>query len=346
MLFTMPSQILIGTNYRSDSVGVIQEPTVDRNPSGPKTEDLSYTEHGWGQFVQAQFKPLPWLKLTGGGRYDHFWYDVDDRLGLTLSPQYDTGTLSPKAGVAVTPFSWLEIFANYGQGFRSPSVVFELQSAPNPKPQKLRSQEVGFQIQTARFRFLADVWSTTLDREVFQPAPGLPFQEIGRSRREGYDIETRYFVKQDASGKASLFVNYTQMRAVLRDRGPSQFVPNVPAYIVNIGTDLDLPIGGAESPHRLSILFYGQYYGKRHLSEDGVQTTHPYPRVSGRVAYYHQRIGWTAYADLIWYPGDRLSETAVNFGPAVGATASDIFVNPQAPTTVMVGAAYHFKTGA
>jgi hypothetical protein len=35
----------------------------------------------------------------------------------------------------------------------------------------------------------------------------------------------------------------------------------------------------------------------------------------------------------------------VNFGNPTGATSADIFVNPQAPFALMVGASYRFKTG-
>jgi outer membrane receptor protein involved in Fe transport len=305
---------------------------------------MNYTEIGWGEFVQAQVKPLPWLKFTGGGRYDHIWYHINNQLATTSVLPTDTGVWSPKAGVAVSPVSWLEIYANYGQSFRSLRAIDEVLTSPTPKPSKLRSQEVGLQIQQGRWYFLTDVWSTTFDREVFQPAPTLPLENLGRSRREGYDLEGRYALKQDPQGKASLFVNFTQMRAVLLNEGAMQFVPNVPAYILNAGSDFDVPVGGVETPHRLFGLIYGSYYGKKHLTEDGVLTTNPYPRISGRLGYAHQRSGWSAYTDVIWYPGDRLSETAVNLGPVVGATPSQIGVNPMAPLMVMLGVTYRFRT--
>jgi outer membrane receptor protein involved in Fe transport len=344
-VFTLPAQFMVGTNFRNDSVGVFREPTINRNPSGPKTADVSYTEIGWGQYVQAQIKPVSWLKFTGGGRYDHFWYDIDNRLDTTSVPQSDTGVLSPKGGVAVTPVSWLELYANYGEGFRSPSAIDEIISAPNLKPLKLRSQEVGVQVQRSRVRFLADVYTTTLEREIFQPAPGLPLQNLGRSRREGYELEGRYYVRQDQQGQASLFVNFTQIRAVLLNRAPSEFVPNVPAYLFNLGSDFDVPVGGPQTPHRVFGLVYGTYYGKKRLTEDGVITSSPYPRISGRVGYAHQKSGWLVYADVLWYPGDRLSETAINLGPGVGASPSNIVVNPQAPFQLMVGLTYRFRTG-
>ncbi|MGH7182411.1 MAG: TonB-dependent receptor domain-containing protein, partial [Nitrospiraceae bacterium] len=326
------------------SVGVTQSPTINQIPSGPPVRNLSYTEQGWGQYVQAQIQPFQWLKFTGGSRYDHFWYDIDDHLSTSSVPKANTGVFSPKAGVAVTPASWVEVFGNYGEGFRSPSAVDTVVITPNVKPIKLRSYEVGFLLQpVARFTFRAAVWSTTLNQEVFQAAAGLDPQNLGKSRREGYDIETRYYVRQDRQGQASVFVNYSQIRAKLVDESPAVVVPNVPVYLINVGSDVDIPVGGLDSPHRVGGQLYVQFIGKKNLSEDGLLTTSPYQRIASRFFYAHQS-GWTGFTDLIWYPSDRLSETAINFGNPTGASAADIFVNPQAPLTLQVGLSYRFKT--
>jgi len=343
-LIKLPAQLMIGANWRNDSVTAIQYPTLNRMPNGSRVVDLSYNEHGLGEYVQAQLKPVSWLKLTGGGRYDHFWYDIDDRLAATSVPKSQTGVWSPKAGVAVIPVSWMQIFANYGEGFRSPSAVDDLRTSPDLKPLKLRSREVGLTVDpTARVHFLADVWNTTIDNEIFQPAPGLPLQNLGRSRREGYDLEGRYYLHRERQRELSVFVNYTQIRALLLNQTPAVFVPNVPASLVKVGTDFSLPIGGVDSVHRLSGLIYTEFIGKKHLTQDGAITTNPYERISGRVAYTY-REQWTGFLDIVWYPSDRLSETAINFGNATGASPADIFVNPQAPVTVILGLSYRFKT--
>ena len=215
---------------------------------------------------------------------------------------------------------------------------------PNVKPIKLRSYEVGFLLQpVTRFTFRAAVWSTTLNQEVFQAAAGLDPQNLGRSRREGYDIETRYYVRQDQQGQASVFVNYSQIRAKLVDEAPAVVVPNVPAYLINVGGDVDIPVGGLDSPHRVGGQLYVQFIGKKSLTEDGIFTTKPYQRIASRFFYAHQS-GWTGFADVIWYPSDRLSETAINFRNPTGASASDMFVGPQAPLTLQVGVSYRFKT--
>ncbi len=340
----LPAQLLVGTNFRNDSVNVSQNPTINREISGPAVRNINFTEQGWGQYVQAQVKPVWWLKLTGGSRYDHFWYDVDDRLATRSVAKADTGTFSPKGGIAISPTSWIEVFANYGEGFRSPSAVDDVVGTPNVKPSKLRTYEAGVSLRpTPQFTFRAAVWSTTLNQELFQPAPGIDPQNIGRSRREGYDIESKYFLHQDQSGLASLFVNYSQIRAKLLEHEPAVVVPNVPTYLISIGSDVDLPIGGANSPHRIGGQLYIQFIGKKNLTEDGVLTTKPYQRVAGRFFYAHQS-GWTGFIDMSWFPSDRLSETALNFGNPTGASSSDIFVSPQAPFMLQGGVSYRFKT--
>jgi outer membrane receptor protein involved in Fe transport len=342
---SLPVQLMVGTNWRNDIVDLSQEPTIDRNPSGSRTLDLSFNEHGLGVFTQAQVRPLTWLKLTAGARYDHFWFDIDDALAANPVRNSDSGVWSPKAGVAIVPLTWLEIFANYGEGFRSPSAVSELLANPGLEPAKLRSFEVGVQLQPIpRIHFLADLFTTTLDREVFQPVPELPPQNIGRSRREGFEVEGRYYVLQRPHQAVALFANYTQVRARLLDRGASTVVPNVPKSILNIGFDFDIPIAGEHSPHRLLGLAYMQFIGRKNLTEDGRLTTEPYERIAARLEYAH-RSGWAGFLDVTWYPSDRLSETAFNFGNAIGASPADIFVSPQAPVTVIGGITYRFRTG-
>lgn len=133
------------------------------------------------------------------------------------------------------------------------------------------------------------------------------------------------------------------MRAVLLNEGAMRFVPNVPAYILNVGSEFNVPLGAGDSPHRLAGMLYGSYYGKKPLAEDGVLTTRPFPRISGRLGYTHERSGWGGHIDVIWYPGDRLSETAVNLGGALATDPSQIGVNPVAPLMVMVGASYAWR---
>ena len=76
---------------------------------------------------------------------------------------------------------------------------------------------------------------------------------------------------------------------------------------------------------------------------DATEELIPEGRVTGKLAYSWPD-GWTAFTQATWYPGDRLSEIAINFGDPVGAKSSDIVVSAQPALVVQAGLSYRFPT--
>ena len=236
--------------------------------------------------------------------------------------------------------TWLELFANYGQGFRSIDVPLELIGNPGIQPFKIVSQEGGVQFTSDRFRLLADYWTTDSQNESFQAAPGLPVTFLGKARRDGFDLDGRVYLIKDPITNVSLFAYYGCVRARLLDAAPYFYVPNVPNYVANLGVDFNV---GTVNGQALSGTAYVTFVGKKNLTQDGLITTSPFSRVTGKLAYSWPE-GWTAFTQATWYPGDRLSEIAVNFGPPTGASSSDIFVSAQPTLVVLAGLTYRFPT--
>lgn len=189
-----------------------------------------------------------------------------------------------------------------------------------------------------RFKFLADYWTTDSANESFQPAPGFSVTFLGKARRDGFDLDGRFFVVKDPANSVAVFANYSGVRAQLLDAAPSYFVPNVPDYIANIGIDFDVAHRNAE---RFSGSAYVIFVGKKNLTQDGLIATSPYTRVTGKLAYTWSD-GWSAFTQATWYPGNHLSEIAINFGNPTGATSADIFVSAQPVLTVLGGVTYRF----
>ena len=337
----LPAQLLVGANWRSDGIDVRAGPSAGRQLTG-LTTNLNIAEHNLAGFAQLQVKPAPWLKLTAGVRYDQFVYDVANSLDPGNSPNPEPHAISPKAGIAVTPTDWLELYGNYGQGFRSPNASNELLDNPRLNPIKLESREVGAQVRYDRFSFLVAGYTTDVNNESFQPVPGLPVQNLGRSRRDGIDLEAKVDVWRDEGSRISGFVNAGLVEARLVGNPPSRYVPNVPESVTNVGAEFDL---GTGNDQRLSGTAYASFVGRKFLSEDGGIRTSAFPRVTARLAYKWPD-GWAAFGQAIWYPGDRLSEAAFNFGPGVGATSADVFVSPVPRLTLLAGLSYGFATGA
>jgi len=336
----IPVQVLLGSNWRTDFIEAFQAPTLARAVSGPAAVNVGLTETNIAGFGQVQVKPLPWLKFTAGGRYDQYYYDINDRTTPGGTPNHSNGIASPKAGVAIAPFKWLELFANYGEGFRSIDVPAELIGNPGIQPFRIVSREGGVQFTFDRFRLLASYWTTDSANEAFQAAPGLPVTFLGKARRNGYDVDARWFVIKDPVNNVSLFANYGGVSARLVDAAPSYFVPNVPSYVANVGVDFNVATVNAQV---LSGSVYVTFVGKKNLTQDGLITTSPYSRVTGKLAYSWPE-GWTAFTQATWYPGDRLSEIAINFGDPVDARTSDIFVSAQPTIAVLAGVSYRFPT--
>lgn len=336
----IPVQVLVGSNWRTDFINAFQAPTMARTVTGAPVVDLGLTQTNLAAFGQVQIKPLPWLKFTAGERFDQFYYDINNRLNNTLN--IAPGITSPKVGVAITPAKWLELFANYGQGFRSVDVPLELIGNPTIQPFRIASTEGGVQFNFDRFRLLGSYWTTESQNESFQAAPGLGVTFLGRTQRDGFDLDGRFYAVKDGLNSVTLFANYSGVRARILDTGFTSYVPQVPSYTANVGVDVNVATRNLE---RLSGSAYVTFIGKKRLTQDGQITASAYQRVTGKLAYSWPE-GWTAFTQATWYPGDRLSEAAFNFGDAVTATSADIFVSAQPKLVVLAGLSYRFQTAS
>ena len=101
---------------------------------------------------------------------------------------------------------------------------------------------------------------------------------------------------------------------------------------------------GGDEVHRFDGSLRVDLIGRKNLSADAGQQAPAFQRVSGKLNYGFTP-AWTGFAQFAWYPGDRLSEAAFNFGDAVGASSSDIFVSAQPEITFQVGVTRRFNTG-
>src|SRR5205814_923842 len=112
--------------------------------------------------------------------------------------------------------------------------------------------------------------------------PGLPVTFLGKARREGFDLDARLFLIKDPVNNVSVFANYGGVRARLLDAAPSFFIPNVPTYVANIGIDFNVATINTQV---LSGSAYVTFVGKKNLTQDGLITTSPFSRITGKLAY-------------------------------------------------------------
>lgn len=328
----LPLQFMAGASLRGDQATIATATTVNRQESG-FTRLLEFTEYNAAGFAQAQVRPVDWLKLTLGGRYDHFFYDVDNRLTPTQSPSTDSGGFAPKAGIALTPLPHIDFFANIGTGFRSPSAATEIPSNPGLKVQKLTSRELGFLLHDLPLgaSLRASRWQTKQNSEIFSPGGGLPPQNLGQSERNGSDVELRLRLLRGEAGSLGLLLAYSIVDADLIGRPAASKVPAVPDSIGTIMLEGQYNLRDGET---LSGSLGLQFVGEQFINEAGNLRADPYQVVSAQLSYAFGS-GWSLFGNAHWRPNDRYSEIIL-------VTSNIVATSPQPRFNGMAGIAYRF----
>jgi iron complex outermembrane receptor protein len=182
--------------------GEIQPSWVNTSTTGsflgfPFASQRNIDVNDVGFFVQDTFDLLPELVITGGVRYDATTLDFEDEIIPANSGSKRFSAWTPRVGVTYTPWSFLSLYFNYGQGFRVPTTdelfTFGVSSCP-PDLQPVKSQtfEAGLRarplhwLETTLAFFLTEV----RDDIVFDPTVP-PFGcnvNAPESKRQGVEL--------------------------------------------------------------------------------------------------------------------------------------------------------------
>lgn len=103
------------------------ESARDANQTGPVTLDQDERVTSLGLFAQSGLELTDGIELTLSLRYDRVRFEVDDRL-ITAADPDDSGArsmnqLSPMAGLRYTPARWVNVYANVGRSFQTPTTT-------------------------------------------------------------------------------------------------------------------------------------------------------------------------------------------------------------------------------
>ena len=329
--YDMAMGLLVGGGVRYDTVDSEQFATIRRDPVRT-TADVNFRETNPFTYVQLDLKPVPWVKVTGGFRYDKFFYDIEDNFhGLTTSPE--EGFISPRAGLSVAPLTGLDFFFNYGKGFRPPSAISEFNLDPTLESAENETIELGVQYNSpdGMWHFLFDAYKTTFTNELQgQPFP-LPPISLGPSERNGIDLEARIRLWKDGPRQFFVFGNFSTLTRELVDRSTGTYIPDVADYFANYGFDVALTLPERNSPHLVTLSAMQRWEGPKPLNTTNSLSTKTYSRVDVRLSYTNQKWhGLSTFLNLIIYPDRRYEETAFLFGNTVG-------VAPKAPFTIQGG---------
>lgn len=329
-----------GVEIRYDNGDARVHRTTKGQRTGTLTSDWGIKQLNLSAFLQAQAKIIEQVKLVGGIRYDYFNIDVENRVIPNNSGKADMGIFTPRIGLVVTPFKNLNIFANKGIGFRSPSAS---EMSPNRqnhaknfdlKPARVYSWDVGFNTTLFEKLYLAfSYYQTEMEREI-RVVANIP-QNIGDSKRDGYEVETKFY----ATPELALFANYSWLDAkwknpVVAGQKPGQYkIPDLPEHLISGGIEVTKQTG--KDSKLLFDLYYsyigsGPYYVG---TETTPRKTPVYDRYTAKATYKLKN--WSTFVSTVYQPREYSSDGMWSGGGFVN-------FNPRPVWDVSAGVKYQF----
>jgi len=164
-------------------------------------------------FAKASFEPTDWLEVSAGARFDH--YSAEGKRIAAVYPDRSESRLSPNVEAILKPLEGVQIFAQYKEGFRAPSLrelYWEfstgfLEVNPDLKGEVSKNWEFGFNVlrddvftDGDKLRFKTSYFRNRYDDFIlFALAPGggtytgpYEFTNIDRANYHGIELSGSY----------------------------------------------------------------------------------------------------------------------------------------------------------
>ena len=163
-------------------------------------------------FANADYKPVDWLTLSAGLRYQA--YETRDNSENSTIEGLDGSRLTPRLGVTVEPLDGFQIFGNYAQGWRPPSIretLFNMPGLiePNPllKPERSKNYEIGINylsdnllLDDDKLRLKLSYFDNSYDDYIVRtygnraglPYPYRVYANIDGAKFKGFEISASY----------------------------------------------------------------------------------------------------------------------------------------------------------
>ena len=235
--------------------------------------DGTTSESEIGAYAELDTHVTRWLRLVLGAR--------EDRVDAALSNQSATAVnqtsgykgaaqLSPKAALIVSPTDWLDLFANFGQGFHSNDIRSVLVGSINGVQPALMATATGYEIGTTirplkgltltAVGFLLDLQSElTVDGDTDST------DATGSTRRYGGEFVGRYQLGHGLYADTTLTVAHARYTDAVDVAAHQTLVPLAPSRTFSAGVGAREPIG----PVTVLASVYVRSMADRPATQDG-----------------------------------------------------------------------------
>ncbi len=268
-----------GLQVRADSIDgelhrTEQRRRLDGMPGigGPIFDGIT-NESELGAYAELDVHFTPWLRLVLGGREDRVDVALSNESASAVNQEAGyrgASQFSPKAALVLTPASWLDVFANFGQGFHSNDARSVLAGAIDGVQPALMAMATGYEVgATVRplkglsltaIGFLLDLTSElTVDGDTDTTEPS------GSTRRYGGEFVGRYQFGHGFFADAALTVTNARYTDAADVNAGQSLVPLAPSRTFSAGVGAREPIG----PVTVLASAYVRSMADRPATQDG-----------------------------------------------------------------------------
>jgi len=240
----MSHLFVIGVDLEIDDFGYNEYGAPFQN-RGALTNSYDVSRNRVGPYVQDEIKIIDTLKAVFGVRYDWVKFNFDDKRVMSNSNDTTMSKVTPNCGIVFTYQEESELYGNFGQAFRTPTIgqMFTYGSSANTDllPEEATNYEVGVRHRfNDRLKATASVYWMNINNEIWYDNASRKYQNYGKTSHSGMESSIEFKVVK----WATTFGNYTYVKAI-NENGDfeDKFLTNVPINKGSVGVNICTDFG-------------------------------------------------------------------------------------------------------
>jgi outer membrane receptor protein involved in Fe transport len=278
-------EVLVGGEFRYDDIGPVGLDNFDAGEFVSNISDNAIKETSIGLYAEATWYVNDDLRLFGVLRSDHYDFDVKANSPGSFAGSTTDSLVTPKIGLAYALSDWVELYANWGEGFHSNDARGVVNTAdPIPALSPGTGQELGGRFEIGDFKITAVYWWLDQDSELIFVGDSNSVEPKGASERQGYEL-TAFWRPFDWLGIDAV---YTGSKAHYVDNPEGRYIEGSVEHAGQLG------ISAVRDRWEASMRL--RYLGPYAMTPDNSQRAEPLTTVGVRGAYNFETM--TLYAEV------------------------------------------------
>lgn len=279
-IFGMDHSFVIGLDLERNNFDYEENNAPFQQRRGAPTASYNIARNKLGPYLQDEIKLLEILKVICGVRYDWAKFNFDDRRIGSNSKDRLMSKVTPSCGVVLTYQEDSELYGNFGQAFRTPTIgqMFTYGSSANTNlsPEEATNYELGVRHRfNERLKTGINVYWMKLNNEIWYDNASRQYQNYGRTFHDGLEMSADFKV----TDAVTAFGNYTYTRAVDDgDAFKNKFLTNVPINKGTIGLNVYTDFG-------LKAYIASTWVGKAYIDSANVDVLGHYNTLDTKISY-------------------------------------------------------------